>query len=204
MRRVDLSDIKTPEELRSFADTLVTHAVFGALGGLVGYYDEDMLWLSHPEEAWVAVISETVLERFDEALAVVEKGGIPLDDLYHQLRGDVSWNGCEPLIHLLEYRRRLAGRSNEVPGSYFDREYDHLFPPGQPLRLEEMAFCLRRSDEQLLRGLIEAIAGCHTLIAGSGHPAVKSYERVNADRIRSEAARRHSLSEVSPRSGSSE
>lgn len=180
MRRVDLSDIGTPEKLRSFADTLVTHAVFGAMGGLIGFYDEDMLWLSHADPEWVDVVSENVLQRFDEALAVVDEGGIALDDLHDRLRDDVSWNGCEVLLHLLEYRRRIAGCSTEMSGSYFDRYYDFLFPAGQPLRLQELAFCLKRSYEQLLRGLVEVIAGCHSLVAGSGHPAAKSYGRAHA------------------------
>ena len=189
MRRVDLSDIDTREELCAFAETLVTHAVFGAMGGLIGFYDEDMLWLSHPDPDWVAVISETVLERFDEALAVAEEGGVTQDQLHDRLRDDVSWNGCEVLLHLLEYRRRLAGRPRDLPGTYFGDYYDWLFPSGQPLQLQEMAFCLKRSYEQLLRGLVEAIAGCHTLVAGQGHPAVTSYERVNAARARSSSSR---------------
>ena len=77
----------------------------------------------------------------------------------------------------------------DPPGTYFGDYYDWLFPSGQPLQLQEMAFCLKRSYEQLLRGLVEAIAGCHTLVAGQGHPAAMSYERVNAARARSSSSR---------------
>src|SRR4051812_9867240 len=96
-RHIELGDFSSRKEMHEVADVVVNHAVFEAMGRSVGYLDEDMLWLSHPDPQWVSAVSDEALQRFEEALTAVAKSGVDLDELDGRMRG-LSWNGRELLL----------------------------------------------------------------------------------------------------------
>jgi hypothetical protein len=176
-RRIDLGTFESVEEMRHVADVVVTHAVFETIGRTLCCLDEDMLWLTHPVSDWTRMVSEVALMRFEEALDVVADDGIDVELLRERLSDSLSRNADSVLSMLLEYRRRRDGRA--LHAGWLEEYYAWAVPGDEPLQLDELGFCLKRSLEQVLRGLVEVIAACHELVAGSGHPAVKSYARVN-------------------------
>jgi len=136
----------------------VTHAVFGATDRGSGCLDEDMLWSPHSEPEWVPVVTKLTLQRLDEVLSVLAEADHSEEDLDGQTATDLSIERGRTAFSSPRVPPSVAGPPRDLPGSYLDCYCDLLSPPGRPLLLHELVFCLKRSYKQVLRGLVEVIA----------------------------------------------